>query len=388
MLRPKLQVANYVESQGLRTPKRFSNLDEALNSGIPFIVRSESPYEYDGPSGVAQSFVFSANDIDWALKSSDGIFSNSAMMTPPKILALYFKDQNQSRFESSLLKFSEVQRKEFAKLSKISIKKFLQSFTFSYWEYLPGINISIVRDSSIENRYHIFSSSFNYYNYSVVDSGMILFEGPLYDQLIPPQHFNVREIGSIQKLIEFYEGVRSLPAFNKDNAAIVELQAIAPGDFVFLQYHRTRDLNEANFKIDERSLIAKGYSKIPFIRGHTGSHGKHLNIYVLEDPFFLFKKLGTYKCSYEKSVNFVYRELMSRKMDVCFMDNDFERAAQASHTISHLNRSEIFNPNLCVFLPLCEILSSSRNQNFLGQFQIYRMHLISDGRVAYYLLED
>lgn len=53
---PKREVGDYVEANGILVPRRFVNLDQALSSGKPFIVRSEHPQEYAGVSGLLHSF--------------------------------------------------------------------------------------------------------------------------------------------------------------------------------------------------------------------------------------------------------------------------------------------------------------------------------------------
>src|SRR5665811_876042 len=56
---PKQEISDYVESQGFLVPRRFDTLDEALDvvrAGGEIILRSEHPDDYDGPSGLMDSY--------------------------------------------------------------------------------------------------------------------------------------------------------------------------------------------------------------------------------------------------------------------------------------------------------------------------------------------
>ena len=53
---PKRAIADYVEQKGILVPIRFDSLQEARNSQLPILVRSEYPQEdYGGVSGLLQS---------------------------------------------------------------------------------------------------------------------------------------------------------------------------------------------------------------------------------------------------------------------------------------------------------------------------------------------
>ncbi len=60
---PKREIALYVSSQGVQVPTLFEGIDEALESGREFIIRSEHPQEYQGMSGVLQSHLVSKEDL-------------------------------------------------------------------------------------------------------------------------------------------------------------------------------------------------------------------------------------------------------------------------------------------------------------------------------------
>ena len=56
---PKRTIADYVEENGILVPKRFNSLEEALGTQLPFIMRSEGTFEYNGVSGLLESHIVS-----------------------------------------------------------------------------------------------------------------------------------------------------------------------------------------------------------------------------------------------------------------------------------------------------------------------------------------
>ena len=124
--KPKATIADYVERNKILVPRRFATLDDALASGVPIIARSEHPQDYDGVSGLLHSPVIMPGD-----RIDEG-------QVIKKILDAY---RNIRRY-CELMGFSETQ--------------FSNEVSVSFWEKLPGANISLAADSSIPGRYHIF----------------------------------------------------------------------------------------------------------------------------------------------------------------------------------------------------------------------------------------
>lgn len=382
---PKLRVGEYVRSQGILVPRTFSSLQAALDSGVPFIVRTESPYEYDGASGMGRSFLFDAYMIEEFRRDTG---KNLSISSPAPAMAQYFRDSDQDNFERTLAKIFEKRITQLAGLAKLPSRAFIDSFSFSYWEYLPGINISVVADSAVSNRYHVFSSSVSSWNYAVIQDGEISIQGPMYTGGAHPQLYEHELIGDPKTLIAFYERVRTLPAFNRKNSAIVELQAVQPGEYAFLQYHRTRDFRPANFRIDGDKLLSLGYRKADFVRGATPENGVEFEVSLQPDAPGVSSDLGTYTASYVyRSESHSYKELMTRRVQALFIDLNFERIAFDS--FGHLQRSQLFNPPITVLLPLIEVnrlngTAQVTNRNTASA----RIHTVSDGLNAYYLITE
>ena len=67
---PKRVIGEYVESEGISVPRRFSTLAEARASGLDILVRSELQQDYDGISGLLLSLLLKWFSPDM---SEDGI---------------------------------------------------------------------------------------------------------------------------------------------------------------------------------------------------------------------------------------------------------------------------------------------------------------------------
>lgn len=75
---PKREIAEYVRSQDILVPEIYDSLKTALQSGNPFIVRSEHPQDYAGASGLVSSHIVSPDSIrrakeyvrDYAVRTS------------------------------------------------------------------------------------------------------------------------------------------------------------------------------------------------------------------------------------------------------------------------------------------------------------------------------
>ncbi len=64
-------IVDYVEDAGFLVPRRFKDLEEALDfvdQGGKVIMRSEHPQDYDGVSGLLESFVMTKEIINDAKK--------------------------------------------------------------------------------------------------------------------------------------------------------------------------------------------------------------------------------------------------------------------------------------------------------------------------------
>lgn len=63
MGQPKRTIGDYVEENGILVPKRFTSLEEALDSNLQFLMRTEGLFEYEGVSGLLESHTISPEII-------------------------------------------------------------------------------------------------------------------------------------------------------------------------------------------------------------------------------------------------------------------------------------------------------------------------------------
>lgn len=391
--RPKKEIAEYVRSEGISVPEIYPSLESALSSGRSFVARSESPYEYEGASGMADSHVFGELQLAQALAPTQSVRQTT---DPVGALARYLHQKNQAKtkglsfdhlsaqreFEAALLRHSSTVSRlnSFAQLAGMNKEKkqdFLNSFGFSYWELLPGHNISMIADNAVKGRYHVFVKYGWTWGYAVIDNGKILHQGPVaVAKGANPRDFGYRKklIGSPKELINFYERVRTLPRFDANHCPLLELQALGPGQYSFLQYHRTRDFEPANFTVNRQELLGAGYQEVPFVRGVTSKDGLNVELSLPSGP--KESELQLNFAGYDnKEWGSVYRELQTRTARALFLDLDFQKAARDS--LGHLPRSKLFNPWMTVLLPLKELQAKPGER--------VKVHVISDGRSAFYL---
>ncbi len=155
--KPKETVASYVEQNGILVPRRFCSLEEAVQSGKPFIVRSEHQDEYSGPSGLLSSVIVDEwhlnNSREWhqrrlqyghtevdirkidaaSLRSTDlekGFFPEDALRLQTGIGQQDFEEQYRCWQKSEYIV------KEYCRLMKKEQDAFSKEIGVSYWEFL------------------------------------------------------------------------------------------------------------------------------------------------------------------------------------------------------------------------------------------------------------
>jgi hypothetical protein len=259
---PKRAIVDYVESQGILVPRRFDSLKEARRSKRPILIRSEHHLEYDKISGLLDTF-----PLGW-------IRAIKGEKTLKKVVAKNFYKGDKKYFHSKIL--LEI----YGSLTKTNPDDLWDQLSFSFWEKLGGVNRTIVADSSIKGRYHIqesFSAKrknltdpkpWSYNNFIVENRKVVL-------EMV--REYKFKPIGELDELIAFYERIRNLPRFDKNNCPLIEVQNV-DGKNYFLQYRRGRDFDPVDFEID-RPPINREVEAL-FVRGHTPKEGYTGNITV------------------------------------------------------------------------------------------------------------
>ncbi|MCA9486282.1 MAG: hypothetical protein KC548_01400 [Nanoarchaeota archaeon] len=390
---PKKTIGDYVEKKGILVPKRFTSLEEALESNLRFLMRTEGLFEYEGVSGLLESHTISPEIIRNAKINDEkrkkiGRDPVGEFQRENKILR-EIKDTPSKETEEQLFALKETTIKEYCRLLGIDPHEFKQGLSFSYWQVITGCNRTMIADSAIEGRYHLFSTfdkeiyprddSFFRHNYTIFENGKIIQSGP-YNNLV------VEELNKIPKFIEFYETIRKLPHFDPNNCPLLEFQTDIEGKIYFLQYHRTRDFRQATFSLDRQAREDERVAD--YVRGATGPEGIIVNT-SLSYPF-PFQLYDEEEASFDKDPNWIFSETMTRRRLVQFQSGGFERIAIGSSSSQHLPRSKLFNPLLSIGIDeRKKKFFSKEEENYhneraeSGKVSTIPLRVISDGRKAY-----
>lgn len=258
---PKKKIGDYVESMGFSVPKRYKNLEEALaaiKQGRKVILRSEHRLEYDSFSGLLESHkidqnILRKNDKKFIQTINKGACENDALQ------------------EAKLEGMSHRLIERYLDLAGQNFDEYYDEMSFSFWEYIPGRNITIVADDAIEGRYHITS-------YGSIDRGGAL--GGIFNGAGEPFDSNDKFADSlssgmsasdISRLINEYEKIRVLPRFSPTQCPIMEMQFTDDGKILFLQYHKARSFSPSFDRLDETDYPAEeGWLKAQIVRGALG----------------------------------------------------------------------------------------------------------------------
>ncbi|MEK7146388.1 MAG: hypothetical protein AAB802_04395, partial [Patescibacteria group bacterium] len=221
MQQPKLEIAAYVASQDLPVPDRYASVEKALAARETILIRSEHEDDYDGLSGLIDSWqVTEREKIDLSIgqKDVDEMSSIECDIRKMGFLDVVRRIKASGltpELERELAQMS-VSRRLSSDTPLIDVEKMVSETSFSGWEFIEGENVTVVADTSVKGRYHIFNNG-NTSRYCTWD---------------------VRQGGPFGSLIRAYEQVRHLEMFNPNHAYLMEFQTGKDGEHFFLQAHR------------------------------------------------------------------------------------------------------------------------------------------------------
>lgn len=372
---PKRTIGDYAASKGILVPRRFETFEEAIKFKGRALARSEHLQDYDGGSGIFESPAIGKNTNLWF---QEDLFSKSTS-----------ESQAQPNFVKSY--------KTYCQFAGLSIPEFTQGLSFSFWERLPGINVSIVADSAIEGRYHIRA------NHTLTRkwrSGYTLFENGTPTPLggIPSPGTFSRVIGAqAERLTEFYENVKRLDHFDPNHCPIIEAQ-IYLGDIYFLQYHRCRDFAPVNFSVTPPG--GKRHAKISNIRGATPPDGLVLDTIVVQSlelarTSFIDHSLKTEADLGEFFLPKMLREFMSRKWKLYLSQTEAWKVfghLSCGHLgmslmhkpqVSGLFEGDLSNDLMSRLFTYSEIEAMEEASREQKTHQHAKLRVVSDGRNGY-----
>ena len=142
--------------------------------------------------------------------------------------------------------------------------EYTQDNSFSVFEFVPGLNITVVADTAKPERWHVHSASGGTI-FEIEDYGATLDNGKIHFKAGTPDHLTDTQV---RALVEAYEQIRHLERFNADHCPIMEMQLSDKGDIYFLQYHRTRDYESAQSELNPDHFKAEdGWIQAEEVRG-------------------------------------------------------------------------------------------------------------------------
>lgn len=395
---PKKTICDYVEenidSKDCLVPKRYNSSLETMKAyeseGTPTMVmiRSEHPQDYAGCSGLFPTVILSGK------------------IRYDELDPVQFKE-NVLNYKGRLSETPRERLTRFCKILQITPTEFIDQFSFSWWQYVPGINMTITADSAIKGRYHITTAEgheennlLRYYALIIIENNRVV--QYFYDSLreLPGQSLQI--LNNLDKLIRIYEQIRSLPKFDPKHCPTMEFQAKIKGervDLYFLQYHRTREFDASDFELDEHSPI--GTVEFRDVRGKTPKGGIDCRVVIAyaaehgpkEKETFAPGKWSWYIPEQNEGAinapisNLLFDEIMARKRNIQISSSSYFSIASG-----HDLRSLWFKPEVSV---ICHdqyknlLISDDEIQNAFkiagetGENQYINIHVECDGRKAF-----
>lgn len=354
---PKFTIGNYAERNGILVPRRFT-FQEAKDSGLDTLARSERNDEYNGVSGLLSS----------------------------PHLAMFPDVASEEELRDKILGERD-SWKNYCYLKQIPEETFIQQTSFSFWEFIEGYRQKVIADSAVPNRYHISTRLpvvKGFQNYTIVENGEIVLTGnePLPEELKR----------NLPKLIESYEVVRKLGHFDPNHCPMTEW--ITPLDAsvnYFLQSHRTRDFVPSTFRLTREAR--DGETEMLLVRGSTPEGGMVIRctaVYGREASQRMREGIlpdeeGCFHAHYNwlfEEIMFQRRRLQVNRMK--YMSGLFNEIAKGIH----LSHSAMFKPEISVFVDehkiIPEVLFKPMRRKALREDidQMIDLHIESDGRRA------
>lgn len=311
---PKREVADYVESQGILVPRRFDSLEEAMfhvRDHGTILLRSEHPDEYDGPSDLLGSYRVDSERITrgrvelaeienalgrWNLDIDNEIpkwLRNPASYSNPKrpgfkapgssqVLGIILGGLDNRDPQIVLDRLSEFQKHSspvnyYSGVKGLTPDQLMADASFSFWEYKPGINLTVVADDAIDGQYHTFAKSDRLYHTKGYEGYIGKENGELvrHHGRLKAKDWVLGELLSLEQrgeIASLYETIRNLPRFASDHCPIIELQMDVVGSLYFLQYHRSRDFSAAGDKLNPSDFSPEeGWVAADAVRGSISS---------------------------------------------------------------------------------------------------------------------
>jgi hypothetical protein len=243
---------NYAKHHGINVPLIFPSFEaaqsEARNGGT-VIVRTEHPSELKGVSGVNHSHVLSPDDH----------FGKDFIDT--------FCDSDEATFVAASKAWHEkwFHVEGYCEQRGISIQDYVSDLDYSYWEHVTGLNIFVVGDPVLPNRFRIFATWPDTWTYTV-------FDGDEYVSGYESEELKIQ----IDSIIKMYRRVQEV--FGAQSW-VVEMQLHASGELFFLQRSNGRPMQSVDWSFEVESdphlVLGCGYGEV---LGSTSQEGVEVDV--------------------------------------------------------------------------------------------------------------
>jgi len=243
-LQPKLYFRKIAQEGGLLVPEEAyadpRDIQKQLLRGEKFISRSEHPLEMFF-SDILNSEMLDSRFAGLAQKDFNEI------TTFGQAYDNLYKSKGERRRS---LEFT-------CKIIGVDFPTFLSEVSSTYWKVIEGRKVTVVADSVVPGRYHIFGDGYEA-SYARVENNRIDRKLSSFTKIFP----------DVPRIISAYEDARRVFCDGEAHALIVE-QVAAPKGVYFLQATPGLDFSPADFRVDWP--LRKGEMTVPFVRGRTDS---------------------------------------------------------------------------------------------------------------------
>lgn len=377
----KAEPADYVESAGFLVPRRFKTFEDALRvvrAGGSIMLRSEHRDEYDGPSGLLESYQISPDAIEFGqyLSSNYGHginlddevhasagrgFSDGGSPLPGygDVTSMVLGEALDVDPVVTLERLKGLQSYRVSLQGYLSLTRkmsddFMDAMSYSYWEYIPGTNITVVADDALPSRYHVLASgqfvdqdntATRYHVGSTLDEGGGTIRNPQEHMLSTVQ---------ARMVIKLYEAIRNLGRFNSNHCPIMEMQLGTDGRLYFLQYHKSRDFAAASHRLDPSDFRPQeGWLRADAVRGALDESPATLEMALWYPNFYGSSHYGALQmpgledASADYHFNKMLTEVLSRRRIAYVAREPFSEILSDSAE-GHLTRGQWFKPKVAV----------------------------------------
>ncbi len=348
-----------VKTNGINVPKVFNkyyNINSNFNPN-QIIVRPSHKREYNGESDIFNSELLSTIIENIEINEEKEKFQFIRNLLG---LSKIKKDENiEIKIKKYLLKNSN-----FKKYNKYFSNKINENeIQISYWEYIPGINGSIIEDDSIKDSYHIILTD----------------KETNKTQYFPRIKTNQTTNQMVNNIIYNYKKIKS-----EEDCPIVEFQIGKDKKFHFLQYHKVSNHKFGNFKINETKLKYEGYKKAIFVRGKTSINGKIAKLKIDNQKN---NKNSNGKINITQGISY-QDEIESRNREIqIFNYASFENfKTDLLNKYGHVSKSLLFKPKISLITNLEQILTENEIIDIIenpNKEKTLDFHIISNGEKAY-----